>query len=102
MLCRLIRLARGVQDVLSRAAGAVTDWLGQRLRRAGTGTAHLDMVESNVGYAAAIAAVLGGLLGLVPARDVLAAILAAVLGAFLRRAGASSTTNRWTDPWGVD
>jgi hypothetical protein len=94
---RLIGFARGVQDILTRAVRAVTDWLSSRLRRARN--AHLDAVANNAAYAAATAAVLGGVLGLIPARDVLAAILAAVPGVYARRFGAAGTTNRWPDPW---
>jgi hypothetical protein len=78
MFGTLISTACAVRDwAIEPVEGAV-----RRLRR--LWRAHLDCVASNPGYAAATAAVLAGALGLMAARDVLAAVLAAAFGVCLR------------------
>lgn len=82
MFCTLLRLDKKAVNTIRQKALAAPRWLELRVRR--PSTAHRDTVASNVSYAAATAAVLGGLLGLVSARDVLAAVLAAAFGVYLR------------------
>jgi len=82
MLCTLIRLARQAQRIIARTARALIDAAACRLRD--LWQTHLNRVGGNAGYAAATAAVLAGGLGLLPARDVIAAVLAAAFGVYLR------------------
>ena len=61
--------------------------------------AHLQRVASNPAYAAAATAILAGMLGLLPARKVIAAVLAAVISARLREgARGEGPGSRRVDP----
>jgi len=97
----MIRLVRKINEVVSRAARAAATWLARRLRK--LWAEHIDRLSNNAAYAAAAGAIVGGLLGFMPARDVLAAVLAAVLGVSINGARPTrSAMNRWTDPWDVE
>ena len=75
VLCWVRRLAaRFAVDV----ARAVRWWRGSVWPR------HLRRVATDPVYAAAASAVLGGLFGLLPAREVVAAVLTVIIGALLR------------------
>ena len=74
--------SRAVQT-LRRVTDAVhvnLDRLSERLRRVWRG--HRSSVANDAAYATAVAAVIGGLLGLVTLRDVVAAVLAAAVSTF--------------------
>ncbi len=61
--------------------------------------AHVERVAANPAYAAAAAAILVGMLGLLPAREVIAAVLAAAISALLREgAGSEGPRSRRVDP----
>jgi len=60
---------------------------------------HLNRVATNPAYAAAAGAILAGMLGLLPAREVIAAVLTAMVGALLReRPGGDGPRSRRVDP----
>ena len=73
-----IRLMAGAATRVARLAKRAMERLRSLWRR------HLASVAGNAGYAAATAAVLAGALGLLPGKEVVAAILAALLGIYLR------------------
>jgi hypothetical protein len=61
---------------------------------------HGARVAHDAAYAAVTATVLGGFLGLVPIKDVLAAVLSTVLGVYMTSSpGYSRDVDRWTDSW---
>lgn len=98
MLCRLIRFNRKLQRFLRRAVIAVAERLTRRVRV--LWHAHLEKVATNAAYAAATAAVLGGVLGVIPVRDVLAAVMAAAFGVYIKGTQhAAAMSGRWEDPW---
>lgn len=103
MLCSFIRLVRTVEHRVGRAIRSAADWIGRRLRT--LWSEHLDRVTHNAAYAAATAAVLSGVLGLIPLRDVLGTVLAAALGVWLkggRHFGTSGDSmTRWDEPWDI-
>lgn len=83
------RLARRVSSAVVRACV----WL-----RREAWPAHVQRVATNPAYAAAMAAILAGLLGLSPAREVIATLLGAALGAYRKGHGETSPTGA-LDPW---
>ena len=90
MLGALIRTARKV----CRKIAAFVETIVSRL--AGLWRIHLDRVVRDPGYAAAVAALVAGGLGLMAAHDVLAAVVAGLLGVYIHGArdagGAMRTT----------
>ncbi|HEY2299780.1 MAG TPA: hypothetical protein VGH43_18765 [Jatrophihabitans sp.] len=96
MLCCLAGLARKVDEVITRTVRRVA-CAARRLWRG-----HVDRAATNAAYAAAAAAVIGGLLGFVPARDVIAAILTAVFGIYINGARPAGGLARAVDPWDLD
>jgi hypothetical protein len=84
MLSTLIGIARAMERAAARVIQKVGDWVARRLT--GVWATHLERVAGNAGYAAATAAVVAGVLGLMSARDVLAAVIAGALGIYLRGA----------------
>ncbi len=97
MLCRLIRLARRIDEIVADRLRRIARRIAGLIRRAWRD--HLDQVANNAAYAAAAGAVIGGLLGFVPARDVIAAVLAAALGLYVNGARPAGGTVRGVDPW---
>ncbi|MGH8961414.1 MAG: hypothetical protein ACRDWT_09430 [Jatrophihabitantaceae bacterium] len=99
MFCCLLRLYRKIRRQVLRAATILAWRLAHRCRRAWA--AHGARVSQDATYAAATVLVLSGLFGMVPVKDVLAAVLAALLGVYMptrpgdRRAG--HRTTRWDD-----
>ena len=84
------RIATKVAHAVAHATGW---WRGKAW------PAHLERVASNPAYAAAAAAILAGMLGLLPAREVIAAVLAAVISALLREGARSEGPgSRRVDP----
>ena len=75
VLCRVRRLATRIAVDLARAA---CWWRGS------VWPCHLHWVATNPAYAAAAGAVLAGAFGLLPAREVAAAVLTVIVGALLR------------------
>ena len=71
--------------VVRRLAAAVTG-LAMKLvgRWRGAWPAHVDRVATDPVYAAAAAAILAGMLGVLPPREVLVAVLAAAISVLLR------------------
>ena len=98
MLSDLTRCVRAVTTFVRRAAKAVVRVLDQRVRTAWV--QHRARVSTNTAYATATVAVLGGLLGLIPARDVLAAMAAAALGILVNSGRRSNGPHDLAvDPW---
>lgn len=78
MFRTLNRLARAVIREGKRRLVTLINRVEARVRR--LWRRHLSATRVNPVYAAAVAALIGGALGFVPGRDVLAAVLAAALG----------------------
>jgi hypothetical protein len=98
MFCCLVRIYRKVKQVIVRAATVLAWRTEQRVRQAWR--AHGVRVASNATYAAVTATVLAGVLGLVPVKDVLSAVLGAVLGyASTQRGTGRRMTGSWSDDW---
>jgi hypothetical protein len=98
MLCSVIRPIRKITHLAARSIRRPAHRIVLRLRS--LRSRHLQKVSTDAPYAAASAAVLSGLLGLIPMRDVLGAILAAALGVYLKGSQASSgSMPRWDGPY---
>ena len=98
MSCRLIRLARKIDQAFTSKLRAFARLVATLIRRAWQD--HLDRAANNAAYATAAVAVVGGLLGIVPARDVIAAVFAALLGLYIK--GITQTVGAIqpiVDPW---
>ena len=94
MLSRLLRCARKMAATIVRAVAQAVGWW-----RGKAWSAHVERVASNPAYAAAAAAILAGLLGLLPAREVIAAVLTVAISVLLRdRADGESPRSRRFDP----
>lgn len=96
MLCCLVGLLRKVDEATTRTLRRVVR-VARRLWRG-----HVDRAATDAAYAAAAAAVIGGLLGFVPARDVIAAVLAAALGIYINGPRPAGGLARALDPWDLD
>jgi uncharacterized membrane protein len=98
MLRHLIRVTKRIGRTISRAVTAFAKRIAERLHQAWT--SHGQRVATDATYAAVTATVLGWALGLVPVKDVVAAVLSAVLGVYMtNRPGNSRDVNRWSDGW---
>jgi hypothetical protein len=75
LVAGLLRLGAAVSGLTLRLTG----WWRRR-----AWPSHLDRVATDPAYAAAAAAILAGLLGLVPPREVIVAVLAAAISLILR------------------
>jgi hypothetical protein len=94
VLSRLLCCARRIATKVAHAVAHATGWW-----RGKAWPAHVEWVASNPAYAAAAAAILAGMLGLLPAREALAAVLAASISALLREgAGGEDSGSRRVDP----
>ena len=78
----LSRLVAGLRRLVAAVSGLTMRLMGWWRRRAWP--SHLDRVATDPAYAAAAAAILAGLLGLVPPREVIVAVLAAAISLILR------------------
>ena len=96
MLCCLAGLARNVDKAITRTVRRVACFARRLWRR------HLDRAATNAAYATAAAAVAGGLLGFVPTREVIAAVLAAALGIYINGARPAGGLARAGYPWDLD
>ena len=77
----LSRLTAGLRRLAAAVTGIATRLVG-RWRRAWP--AHVARVATDPAYAAAAAAILAGMLGLIQPREVLAAVLTAAISVLLR------------------
>jgi hypothetical protein len=93
VLSRLLCCARRIATKVAHAVAHATGWWRRK-----AWPAHLERVASNPAYAAAAAAILAGMLGLLPAREVTAAVLTVTVGALLRdRPGGEGPRSRRVD-----
>jgi hypothetical protein len=98
MLRCLIGVAKRIIKTVTRAATAVARWIARCLRQAWK--SHGDRVATDAVYAAVTATVLAGLLGLIPVKDVLSAVLTAVFGLYTaNRRSHTRDAQRWSDDW---
>ena len=94
MLSRLLSCARRIATKVAHAVSHATGWW-----RGKAWPAHLERVATDPAYAAGAAAILAGMLGLLPAREVIAAVLTVAISALLReRAGGEGPRSRRVDP----
>ena len=94
MLSRLLCCARRIATKVAHAVAHATGWW-----RGKAWPAHVEWVASNPAYAAAAAAILAGMLGLLPAREVIAAVLTVAISVLLReRADGEDPRSRRVDP----
>ncbi|HEV7205666.1 MAG TPA: hypothetical protein VGN18_13735 [Jatrophihabitans sp.] len=89
---------------LVRVATSLGERLLARLKRLWRG--HSTRVATDAAYAAAAALVIGSLVGLVPVKDALGAVLAALLGVHMTNRSQprsyDSGVSRWDDDWDRD
>ena len=98
MLRYLIRVAKRIGRTIARAVTAFAKRIAERLRRAWK--SHGDRVATDAVYAAVTATLLAGLLGLIPVKDVLSAVLTAVFGLYTaNRHSHTRDAQRWSDDW---
>jgi hypothetical protein len=94
VLSRLLSCVRRIATKVAHAVARATGWW-----RGKAWPGHLNRVAKDPAYAAAAAAILAGMLGLLPAREVIAAVLAASISALLREgAGGEGAGSRRVDP----
>jgi hypothetical protein len=98
----VVRLYKKAKKIVQRVAAVVLQRADERLRQAWV--THGAKVKTDATYAAVVTVVLSGIFGVVPVRDVAAAILAGLLGVFVnsRQNRNASHISRWDDgrdPW---
>ena len=90
MFRSLIRLCKRVCTPVTKSVVVVFRHVARRVQRAWQ--THGTRVATDSVYAAVTAVVLGGVLGVVPLKEVLSALLAAALGVFAKGCGSSEVT----------
>ena len=93
-------LVAGLRRLVAAVTGLALKVVGWWRRRAWP--AHVDRVATDPVYAAAAAAILAGMLGVLPPREVLVAVLAAAISLLLRsRPDDGGPSDGFVDPEGL-